>query len=163
MLEPLSYIHIKKSTPAPAVAMQGLMAFLFILSGDIHELIDFASFLIWFFYGSAIVALLVLRRTQPNTPRPYRVPTIIPILILGVAVFLSTVPIVADPSPKYLFAIGFILSGVLVYIPFVYYRKRPRIMSKFFVLVTNCITYCDISLDFDQLTKKKFLTNLITF
>lgn len=130
MLEPLSYIHVKKNTPAPAVAMQGLIAFLFIMTGNIEALIEFASFLIWFFYGSAIIALLTLRKTQPDVHRPYRVPTIIPCFILCVSIFLSTLPIIADPSPKYLFAIGFILSGILVYVPFVYYKKRPKIMGK---------------------------------
>lgn len=131
MLEPLSYIHVRRSTPALAVAVQGVLALLFIVLGDVHTLIEFASFLIWFFYGSAIVALLVLRKTQPNTHRPYRVPTIIPLFILAVAIFLSVVPIISDPSPKFLFAILFIVSGIVVYIPFVYYKIRPSFMSEY--------------------------------
>ena len=51
MLEPLSYIHVTRATPAPAVAMQGVLAFIFLIVGDINALIEFASFLIWFFYG----------------------------------------------------------------------------------------------------------------
>lgn len=129
-LEPMSYIHMKRATPAPAVALQGLIAFLFIVAGDINTLIEFASFLIWFFYGSAVVCLLVLRRTQPNKVRPYKVPMIVPIITLAVAVFLSVMPIISEPSLKYLFAIAFILSGVAFYIPFVYYKIRPRWMSK---------------------------------
>jgi L-type amino acid transporter 9 len=130
MLEPLCYIHIRRGTPAPAVAMQGVIALLFILVGDIEALIEFASFLIWFFYGSAVVALLVMRKTKPDLHRPYRVPTIIPIFILAVAIFLSVMPIIADPSPKYLMAILFILSGVAVYTPFVYYKIRPKWIGK---------------------------------
>jgi len=95
-------------------------------------LIEFASFLIWFFYGSAIVSLLVLRKTKPNLHRPYKVPLILPIFTLLVAGFLVLMPIISSPSLKYLFALGFIGLGVLVYIPFVYYKKRPRIMGKFY-------------------------------
>lgn len=130
MLEPLSYVHVKKATPGPAVALQGLLAFVFIVVGNIHALIDFASFLIWFFYGSAMVTLLVMRRTHAHLKRPYKVPIIIPIFILGVSLFLSITPIVTEPSFKYLSAVGFILIGVLVYIPFVYQKKRPAMMDR---------------------------------
>lgn len=130
MLEPLSYVHVKKSTPGPAVALQGLLAFAFIVVGNIHTLIEFASFLIWFFYGAAMVTLLVMRKTHAKVHRPYKVPIVIPIFILGVAIFLSVMPIVNDPSLKYLSAVGFILVGVLLYIPFVYYKKRPAMMDR---------------------------------
>ncbi|XP_058125741.1 b(0,+)-type amino acid transporter 1-like [Anopheles ziemanni] len=135
MLEPLSYIHVRRATPAPAVAMQGVLALAFILVGNIETLIEFASFLIWFFYGAAVVALLALRRFQPNVHRPYKVPLIVPYITLAVSVFLSIVPVVSDPSPKYLFAVGFILSGVLVYTPFVYYKVRPSWINKLTYLI----------------------------
>lgn len=130
MLEPLSYVHMRRLTPTPAVAMQGILALVLILVGNIEELIELASFFIWFFYGSAVIALLTLRKTQPNIHRPYKVPLFVPIITLAVSVFLSVVPIVADPSPKYFFAIAFILSGVAVYTPFIYYKVRPTWMSK---------------------------------
>lgn len=110
--------------------MQGLVSFLFICVGDIEALIEFASFLIWVMYGAAFACLIVLRRTQPNTPRPYKVPIIIPIFTLAVAIFLSVMPIISEPSLKYLAALGFMFSGVLIYIPFVYYRIRPKFMGK---------------------------------
>uniref|UniRef100_A0A182PHN1 b(0,+)-type amino acid transporter 1 n=1 Tax=Anopheles epiroticus TaxID=199890 RepID=A0A182PHN1_9DIPT len=135
MLEPLSYIHVRRATPAPAVAMQGALALAFILVGNIETLIEFASFLIWFFYGAAVVALLALRRTQPDVHRPYKVPLIVPYITLAVSIFLSVVPVISDPSPKYLFAVAFILSGVLVYTPFVYYKVRPGWINKLTFLI----------------------------
>lgn len=77
MLESLSYVHFKKLTPSPAVIMQGMLSFLFIVTGEILELIQFASFLIWLFYGLAMVSLLTLRKTNQNAYRPYKVRTII--------------------------------------------------------------------------------------
>lgn len=73
MLENLSYVHYKKLTPSPAVVLQGIIAFLFIVTGEILELIEFASFLIWLFYGMAMVSLLVMRKTMKDAYRPYRV------------------------------------------------------------------------------------------
>lgn len=102
--------------------------------GNVHQLIEFASFLIWIFYGAAVICLLVLRRTQPNIPRPYKVPLIIPYLTLAVAVFLSVIPIFTQPPAKYVAALGFILSGLIFYVPFVYYKFRPRIMGE-------CVTF----------------------
>ncbi|XP_055686469.1 b(0,+)-type amino acid transporter 1-like [Lutzomyia longipalpis] len=130
MLKPLSYIHIRRFTPGPAVAMQGVIAFLFMLVGNIGELIEFASFLIWFFYGLAMVALIIMRKTHANVHRPYRVPTLLPYITLAVSIFLSVMPMIADPSLKYLFAVAFILCGVAAYVPFVYYKKRPKMMGK---------------------------------
>lgn len=130
MPEPLSYIHVTRSTPAPAVFLQGFLALLFLLVGDISALIEFASFLIWFFYGAAMVALLVMRKTHAKVHRPYKVPIVLPIFTLLVAVFLVVTPIINEPDIKYLSALGFILSGFAVYVPFVYMKKRPRIMNK---------------------------------
>lgn len=135
MPEPLSYIHITRSTPAPAVFLQGILALIFLLVGDIAALIEFASFLIWFFYGAAMVALLTMRKTHANVHRPYKVPIFLPIFTLCVSIFLVVTPIISEPDVKYLTALGFILSGIVFYIPFVYLKKRPRIMNKFTHLI----------------------------
>ncbi|XP_049877583.1 b(0,+)-type amino acid transporter 1-like isoform X2 [Pectinophora gossypiella] len=131
MLELFSYVNIKRMTPAPAVAFQAFLTAIFISVGNIKTLIEFASWFLWFFYGLAMVALLVLRKTQPDKHRPYRVPTVVPCFVLLVAIFLSILPIVHDPSLKYLMAVGFIVMGVAVYTVFVYYKKTPtRLLKK---------------------------------
>lgn len=130
MLELLSFVHIRRSTPVPSVVLQGLLTAFFIVVGNIELLIEVASFLIWVFYGLAFTALLIMRKTRKDEHRPYRVPTVIPFFSILVAVFLVVVPIVTDPSPKYLLPIAFILLGVAVYIPCVYYKKKPAFMSK---------------------------------
>ena len=49
--------------------MQGLIAAVMVLGGDIESLIDFFSFTVSFFYAMAMLALLVLRKTRPNLNR----------------------------------------------------------------------------------------------
>jgi len=44
-----------------------------ILLGTIESLIDFFSFTVWIFYGMSMLALLVLRKNNPNLARPYKV------------------------------------------------------------------------------------------
>uniref|UniRef100_A0A336LV27 b(0,+)-type amino acid transporter 1 n=1 Tax=Culicoides sonorensis TaxID=179676 RepID=A0A336LV27_CULSO len=126
----LSYVNTKRQTPAPSVVLQGIITAFFIFSGDVISLIEVASFLIWLFYGLAFTALLIMRRTRPDAKRPYRVPTIIPICLIIVAAFLVFMPIVNELSLKYLGPVAFILLGVVVYVPFVYQKKRPRFMDR---------------------------------
>jgi uncharacterized RDD family membrane protein YckC len=77
-----------------------------------------------------------------------QVPILIPLFIIGVAVFLAVVPIAMDPSPKYLIAVFFILTGVMVYIPFVYYKKQPKIIGRLILktqlsqLNTTNLSFC---------------------
>jgi L-type amino acid transporter 9 len=44
-----------------------------IIPGDIASLIDFFSFTAWIFYGAAMLALIVMRFTKKDAPRPYKV------------------------------------------------------------------------------------------
>jgi amino acid transporter len=44
------------------------------LMGNYDRLTDYAVFSLWLFYGLTASCLIVLRRKQPNAPRPYRVP-----------------------------------------------------------------------------------------
>ena len=56
--------------------------------GDIDSLIDFFSFTVWIFYGMSMLAVIVLRKTGPNLARPYKVPIVVPFLVLiGNSVF----------------------------------------------------------------------------
>jgi basic amino acid/polyamine antiporter, APA family len=65
-------IHPKYRTPGRALIWQGTLASLMALSGTFEELSNLFIFAAWIFYGSAVVALFRLRKTEPNTPRPYR-------------------------------------------------------------------------------------------
>lgn len=100
-----------------------------VLSGNIESLIDFFSFTAWIFYGGAMVALLVMRRTRPNHPRPYKCPLVIPVLVLVISAYLIVAPIIDKPQIEYLYAAGFICAGMLVYLPFVKFGYVPKFMG----------------------------------
>ncbi|XP_068250088.1 b(0,+)-type amino acid transporter 1 isoform X3 [Palaemon carinicauda] len=123
MVDVLSYVHIKKLTPSPALIFNALIALVMVIPSDIASLIDFFSFTAWIFYGGAMAALLVMRRTMKDTPRPYKVPIFIPVLVLIISVYLVIGPIIDSPKFEYLYATLFILAGLVFYFPFVYYRK----------------------------------------
>nr|KAG5709025.1 hypothetical protein BaRGS_004664 [Batillaria attramentaria] len=135
--EVLSYVHIKNYTPLPSVIFtvssrlfrqfyppRTLVAIALIIPGNIFSLIDFFSFTAWLFYGATMACVLILRKTRPNDPRPYRVPTIIPIIMLFISVYLVVAPIVSNPRIEFLYATLFILSGMIFYVPFIAYRLQ---------------------------------------
>ncbi|MGB0652382.1 MAG: APC family permease [Thermoplasmatota archaeon] len=62
-----------RRTPHYAILFQALLASVFLLFFDFSELTDNVVFISFFFYGLTAAGLLVLRRTHPEMPRPYKV------------------------------------------------------------------------------------------
>jgi APA family basic amino acid/polyamine antiporter len=61
-------------TPRPALVLATIVAVGLVLSGTVDRLIAMAGFFYVANYSWAYISLIVLRRTQPSTPRPFRVP-----------------------------------------------------------------------------------------
>ena len=101
-----------------------------ILAGSIESLIDFFSFTVWIFYGMAMAALLMLRWKKPEIARPYKVPLVIPVIVLIFSAFLVIAPMVADPKVEYAYATIFMAVGALIYVPFVTYRLKLPYIGK---------------------------------
>lgn len=129
LLDILSYVHVRRYTPAPGLIFHSLIAVAMVISGTIDSLIDFFSFTAWIFYGGSMLALIVMRYTKPNAPRPYKVPLIIPIVVLAISVYLIAAPIIENPQIEYLYAALFIVAGLIIYIPFVHYGLVPCFMD----------------------------------
>jgi len=130
LVDVLSFVHVKKLTPAPAVLFHAVIALAMVWSGSIEGLIDFFSFTVWIFYGMSMAALLVLRYKEPQRKRPYRCPIIIPIIVLIISVYLVFAPIVDNPQIEYLYSILFMVFGAIMYIPFVHFGYVFRFMDK---------------------------------
>jgi amino acid transporter len=64
-------IHPKFRTPSRSLIFQGALASIMALSGTFEELTNLFIFAGWIFYGSAVVALFRMRKTEPDLPRPY--------------------------------------------------------------------------------------------
>uniref|UniRef100_A0A670YKQ3 b(0,+)-type amino acid transporter 1 n=1 Tax=Pseudonaja textilis TaxID=8673 RepID=A0A670YKQ3_PSETE len=122
MLKVLSYISVKRLTPAPSVIFYGMVAFFYVLPGDIDTLINYFSFAVWFFYGLTVLGLIVMRYTRKDLERPIRIPLIIPFVVVLVAIFLVLAPIISQPELAYLYCVLFIFSGLIFYVLFVHYK-----------------------------------------
>ncbi|CAC5409172.1 SLC7A9 [Mytilus coruscus] len=126
--EVLSFVHTRQFTPLPSLVVSTLLACILVLMGDIFALIDFFSFAAWMFYGLTMLALIVMRYTQKDAYRPYKVPIIIPIIVLLCSFYLVLAPILQNPRIEFLYASIFMFSGLIFYVPFVVYKKELSFM-----------------------------------
>ncbi|XP_052005638.1 b(0,+)-type amino acid transporter 1 [Xyrauchen texanus] len=122
MVRILSYISVKRYTPAPALIFNGILSIIYIIPADVNTLINYFSFAQWAFYGLTCLALIVMRFTRKELHRPVKVPIIIPIVVVIVSCYLVLAPIIEKPELEYLYCTLFIVSGLLLYVPFIYYK-----------------------------------------
>ena len=66
-------IHPCFRTPTGALLFLGAAAALLALTGTFEELYSLFVFAVWIFFALTAIALLRLRRKEPDLPRPYRV------------------------------------------------------------------------------------------
>lgn len=130
LLDILSYVHVKRLTPAPGLIFHSIIAISMVLYGTIDSLIDFFSFTAWIFYGGAMVALITIRYKRKNYKGTLQIPIAIPCFVLVMSMYLVVAPIMDKPQIEYFYASLFIFAGLLFYFPFVKYGYHPAIMDK---------------------------------
>jgi len=89
----------------------------------LETLISFFNFACWLIYGVSINALVVLRYTRPDLPRPYRVWLTTPITMTLMCLILVTLPFFDKPVNSAI-ALGMILLGIPFYFALVYFEPR---------------------------------------
>jgi len=139
MPEILSMIQVNKMTPAPAVLTVALLSLGYLCSSNIYALINYVGFATWVSIGLAVVCLPWLRWKHPEWDRPIKVHLIWPILYTLATIFITIVPMVANPVETGI-GIAIILTGVPVYFIFVYSGDRkPKFIQKFSANVTKVV------------------------
>src|SRR5262252_2652912 len=113
-------IHPTFHTPSGSLIFLGFVATLLALTGTFEELYSLFVFAVWIFFALTGIALLRLRRIEPNLARPYRAwgypwtPMIFVVAAIALTVNLWTVRPVRS-------SLG--LAVILLGIPF-FYRWR---------------------------------------
>lgn len=110
----LALRHVHKHTPAPALVITGLLAGVMVVVADVNSLIVYMSQVLWLFVALSVMGVLVLRYTQPDVPRPIRVPLVVPVTFLVVCLSIVIIGAWAEPINT---AVGLLitLSGIPVY------------------------------------------------
>ena len=92
---------------------------------DIYDLINYTAFSEAIFVTLCVCALLWLRYTRPEMPRPIRVPTLLPLVFLVICLFLVLFPVYASPRETGL-SLLITLSGIPLYFLTVSWHTKPR-------------------------------------
>lgn len=118
----------KGGTPTPALVLATLTAIGLVLSGSFDTLIAVASVLFVAVYLSGFMALFVLRRREPELPRPFKTwgyPWSNMAVVLASAAFLAA-SVIADLKDA-LFTLVLIVLACLLYFLFIRKRRVERL------------------------------------
>lgn len=102
-----------QQVPANSIILIGFLACLYSLIGQFNLLTDLAVFSCWIFYTLTFACVIVLRKTQPDAERKYKVP------------LYPIIPILAIVSGLYVVVSQLFLSGM-----------RATMMSLYSIVVT---------------------------
>jgi len=118
-------IHPTYNTPNDALWMQCIWAIMLVLSGSFDQLTDMLIFAAFFFYGITALGVFILRKREPNTPRPYKVwgYPIIPALFIVFCVALIIITIIGKPREAGL-GLVLMMSGIPFYW---YWNKKEKV------------------------------------
>jgi basic amino acid/polyamine antiporter, APA family len=117
-------IHPSFRTPSGSLILLGSIAALLALSGTYEELYSLFVFAVWIFFALTAIALLRLRRKEPNLIRPYRAwgYPFTPLIFLAAALALTVNLWMVRPVRS---SLG--LAVILLGIPF-FYRWRKQVI-----------------------------------
>ena len=116
-------VHPRFRTPHLSLVVQGLWSCLLVLLADYEQLFTYTVFAAWIFYALTALAVIILRRTRPELPRPYRVPgyPVVPVVfVLTAAAFVLNM--LAEKTREAGIGTLIVAAGIPVY--WLWRRKR---------------------------------------
>jgi APA family basic amino acid/polyamine antiporter len=121
----LARVHPRYGTPARLTIGFGvLIAILaaFVPLGAIVELVNIGTL---FAFVLVNLGVIVLRRTKPDTPRPFRVPLspVLPLIGIALCVYLTT----QLPAETWFRFLAWLAAGLVIY--FTYSRRHSRVRT----------------------------------
>ena len=113
----------KRGVPGKSLIFQGIWASVLCLSGKYNELLDYITIASLIFYALTIAGIFVLRKKQPDTPRPYKVIgyPVLPVVYILVAIAIAVDLLIMIPKTTWP---GIII--VLLGIPFYFILKKSQ-------------------------------------
>lgn len=107
----------KGGTPTITLLVSTIVAVLFIISGTFNQVLAVIAFFFVSYYTMAFISVFVLRRREPELPRPYRVwgyPWTTILVVFGSIVFLAGA--VAGDTRNSLWALGLLAISYPVFL-----------------------------------------------
>ncbi len=118
-----AHIHHRFNTPGNALFYQAIISSILVFSGSFDQLTDMLVFAQFIFYGAIAVGVFVMRRKEPDTPRPYKALgyPVIPALYIIFCTYLVLNTVITRPRDA---GIGLFL--ILIGTPFYLYWNRKN-------------------------------------
>jgi len=117
----------KTKVPANSLIIQGVWASLLTLTGSYDQLFTYVIFDSWLFYAMGALGVIILRRRQPDLPRPCKAPGYpwVPLIFVILAGALLLQTLISDTRDA-LFGVGIMLAGLPAY---AYWTRAGRAKS----------------------------------
>jgi APA family basic amino acid/polyamine antiporter len=125
--------HSERSTPVTGFLVQAGITLALIFFGALEKngfsaLVEFSAPVFWFFFMLSGIALLVLRRKEPDAPRPFKVPLypLLPLVFICTCAYLfySSIRYAQSQNASFI-ALGVMASGAVVW-AVIRLRERRR-------------------------------------
>ena len=117
-------IHEKTRTPYITTIITGLFVAFWSLVGDAGETYDLTNIGTLFAFALVCIGVLVLRYTEPDRPRPFRVPFVWPVCLGGAAACLFVMK--GLPSLAWVRFGWWLAIGLLIYVAYGYRHSVLR-------------------------------------
>ena len=119
----LAEVHPKLGTPAAAIVATALWSSVLVLSGTFEQLLTYVVFMSWVWFALAALSIFVLRRSEPDAPRPFRTPgyPVTPAVFVLSALIIVGNTVISQPVQS-IIGLGITVAGIPAYL---WWRSRP--------------------------------------
>jgi len=135
--ESISYVSTKYMTPIVSLCFQMIISLLCLISTDIHELINYATFVETMFIGLTVAALLYMRKKFPTLSRPLKVSLFFPITFLLFCTFLIVMTLY-EGAVSSLIGVGICCSAIPLFVVGIAWKNKPKAYFRF---MKKCNTF----------------------
>ena len=107
------------NVPYVAIIIQTIVAVLLVIPGEFESLINYFGFTAWIFYALVVCCLIILRFTEPDANRPFKVRPFpwVPIIFILAASLIIISAFIQDTIPS-IITVAVILIGAPIYFLF---------------------------------------------
>ncbi|CAN7993847.1 unnamed protein product [Ixodes pacificus] len=135
-----SLVTVKSSVPLTSVLLRGFLSLVYTFAGSVSFILNSLFFMVALNETLTMICFLVLRYSMKDAPRPFRVPTALPVFYLVILILLVVIPL-TNPSEymQYVVVVVGYLVGVLCYVLFIRFDATFPGDEAIFINIQKCL------------------------